>query len=200
MVYIEGNIGAGKSTILRKLSEQKKYQVREEPVDKWVNLDGINLLNQVSKQPEKCAFMFQIYALVTVWEQSMSKVSGTLIMERSVHSVEKLFSEVLIKNGHLQQQQLRVLQAVSRILRVFSKGQEHFIYLRLPAQEAFKRAYGRGRQEENSLKQEYFDQLHHRMDEWLLQEESLPVTIVNANQSKEAVYRDVLRTLEQLGL
>lgn len=43
-VFIEGNIGAGKTTFLNYFRKYEDVCLHAEPVDKWRNVQGINLL------------------------------------------------------------------------------------------------------------------------------------------------------------
>lgn len=46
-IFIEGNIGAGKSTLINYLAKYDSIKIHQEPVDKWQNLNGFNLLNSL---------------------------------------------------------------------------------------------------------------------------------------------------------
>lgn len=46
-VCVEGNIGSGKSTLLKHFSEFADVEVFQEPVQKWRNVRGYNLLVSV---------------------------------------------------------------------------------------------------------------------------------------------------------
>lgn len=48
IVAVEGNIGCGKSTFLNFCGEKPGIEVCPEPIGKWTNVDGVNLL--VSEQ------------------------------------------------------------------------------------------------------------------------------------------------------
>ena len=43
-VCVEGNIGSGKTTLLDYFSKFRDVEVFPEPVDKWRNVKGLNLL------------------------------------------------------------------------------------------------------------------------------------------------------------
>lgn len=43
-VFIEGNIGAGKTTFLNHFKKYDDVRLYTEPVEKWRNVDGFNLL------------------------------------------------------------------------------------------------------------------------------------------------------------
>jgi deoxyguanosine kinase len=69
IISIDGNIGAGKSTILNKLRKAYSSNLSviflEEPVDIWMNVksdDGVSLLNHFYADQKKYAFMFQVLA------------------------------------------------------------------------------------------------------------------------------------------
>jgi deoxyadenosine/deoxycytidine kinase len=52
-VQIEGNIGGGKSTFLERFRKQENFTVLEEPVEKWKNFKGHNLLDLAYKFGDK---------------------------------------------------------------------------------------------------------------------------------------------------
>lgn len=43
-VFIEGNIGSGKTTFLNHFKRFNEVCLQSEPVDKWRNVSGVNLL------------------------------------------------------------------------------------------------------------------------------------------------------------
>lgn len=43
-IYIEGNIGSGKTTFLNHFQKIKDATILEEPVSLWQNIAGVNLL------------------------------------------------------------------------------------------------------------------------------------------------------------
>jgi deoxynucleoside kinase len=43
-VIVEGNIGSGKTTFLNYFSNFKDVEVLQEPIDRWRNVQGHNLL------------------------------------------------------------------------------------------------------------------------------------------------------------
>lgn len=82
---VEGNIGAGKSTYLDMVqmtndaaSINEMIEVVQEPVDMWQDLSGENLLELFYKDPERYAFTFQQYVLITRIKRVRSPRSGLL--------------------------------------------------------------------------------------------------------------------------
>jgi deoxyadenosine/deoxycytidine kinase len=56
VVSVEGNIGSGKSTMLQYYSELDDVQLHPEPVEKWQNLNGHNLLEKLYADPKRWSF------------------------------------------------------------------------------------------------------------------------------------------------
>ena len=71
--YIEGNIGAGKSTIIERMEADLKKNTTAniyaytEPVDIWTGIkhDNKNMLQLLYENPEQYAQQFQTLALVS---------------------------------------------------------------------------------------------------------------------------------------
>ena len=73
IVFIEGNIASGKSTLLDNLKNLNnserfgKVQVIKEPLDKWKNLsdsNGTNILKHFYMNMERFAYSFQSFAFL----------------------------------------------------------------------------------------------------------------------------------------
>ncbi len=62
LVYIEGSIAAGKSTLLKYIDSKynEKAEVIYEPVDMWCNLAGHNLLGNFYADTKKNGFTLQV--------------------------------------------------------------------------------------------------------------------------------------------
>lgn len=86
-VIIEGNIGAGKTTLTRRLHNNVDFLVIPEPIDLWHNIHGFNLLKAYYEDKTKWAMTFQSYAMLTMlqrhWYSTTQKMK---IMERSLMS------------------------------------------------------------------------------------------------------------------
>ena len=70
IVSIEGNIGSGKSTLVKELQRRfsDKWDFVNEPVDEWValkNEEGKSLIELFYEDKKKYSYMFQNYAYIT---------------------------------------------------------------------------------------------------------------------------------------
>ena len=53
-VLVEGNIGCGKSTFLKLFNKYSDHiELLQEPLDKWQNVNGCNLLHMMYDDPQR---------------------------------------------------------------------------------------------------------------------------------------------------
>ena len=72
VVFVEGNIGSGKSTLVRSLAAKyenhKDVYFLQEPVDEWktiVDENGVDIITNYYKDQKAFAFKFQMMAYIT---------------------------------------------------------------------------------------------------------------------------------------
>ncbi len=68
LVYIEGSIAAGKTTLLKYIDSKysERAEVIYEPVDMWCNLAGQNLLANFYSDPKKNGFTLQVSNFINI--------------------------------------------------------------------------------------------------------------------------------------
>jgi deoxyadenosine/deoxycytidine kinase len=103
IITLEGNIGAGKTTVAQGLFELfKNLGLKtvhiQEPVGAWVDFNGTNLLSLLYKDTERWAFTFQVNALMYMTEGDKraveyAKKGYIVIKERSAFTVKHIFNE-----------------------------------------------------------------------------------------------------------
>ena len=105
----EGNIGAGKTTLIShleqmcKVIENKKIILLREPVDIWEQVcdeEGKNILKHFYLEPEKYAFAFQILAFTTRLSILKNTIKENphcdiIICERSIYADGNIFAKML---------------------------------------------------------------------------------------------------------
>lgn len=101
-VIVEGNIGAGKSSFLKQFKESKIIEICQEPIQKWKNVGGENLLQNMYLNPKKYGHQFQSYVQLCMLENHV-KIGHKQVklMERSIYSSQYIFSNNLYKSSFL---------------------------------------------------------------------------------------------------
>lgn len=194
-VLIEGNIGAGKSFFLEKMGNlSRKIEIITEPVEKWKNLNSYNLLEMMYQDPVRHSLSLQTYIQLTMLD-SHTKYSNSKIklMERSIYSAKYCFAENLRRTGCMAESEYEVLSSWFDFFQENIKDRlsaDLIIYLRTTPSVVWERIQNRNRTEENSISENYLEELHNLYENWLVHETfpiPAPVIIVDGNKNLESV-------------
>lgn len=178
IISIEGNIGAGKTTIVQELhkrfQEKKNIIFVKEPVDIWetiVDNDGETILQKFYAEPSKYAFQFQVMALTT----RLSLIRDTLrnnptcdmlICERSVDADKEIFAKMLHDDGLITDLDYKIYCLMANEHAKDFNVAGH-IYINADADVCFNRIHKRSREGEGSIELSYLEKCKKYHDEWL---------------------------------
>lgn len=103
IVYsIEGNIGSGKSTLLQLLRTHiPAMVVSPEPIGEWQRIGKHNILEAYYQHPQRWAYSFQTYALLTRMNQLYRMIRAhpqqnrPLFTERSIAADREIFAQLV---------------------------------------------------------------------------------------------------------
>jgi deoxyadenosine/deoxycytidine kinase len=190
ILSIEGNIGTGKSTFLDKLKIQYKDNERicflDEPVDIWVTITdkkGVNIIEKYYDNQKRYAFSFQMMAfisrLTSLRKALASKKYDVIVMERSLYTDCHVFAKMLYDDKKIEDIEYAIY------MKWFNDFNDEFppitfIYLKTEPIISFKRVEKRNRQGE-IIPLSYLKNCNDYHDSWLLNENKLPVVILDAN-------------------
>lgn len=158
-VSVEGNIGAGKSTLCKYIASKYPNDITVlcEPIDKWQNCSGHNILDLFYKEPCKYSFLFQSHVQLTLLRQSIEKLPTQIkLCERSLFSAKYCFVKNLREEGKLAEPECAVLDAwFQNIVNNNAVQPTAIIYLRTSPVVAYERLVKRNRAEEGTVQLEY---------------------------------------------
>lgn len=186
VVTVDGNIGTGKTTLLKHLHERYGYKIIEEPVESWKPF----LENMYKKN--KGFFEFQLQAwLDMAWTNRIRQENSNhsiVVIERSPLFTREVFVDALALTNKISDHQLRILDdCYSRTSQLDAPDIQ--FYLRLPPEISMQRIQKRGRTEENSLNADYVTLIHelheHAFDKFYCMNQKRPIHMVDASQSTE---------------
>ncbi|XP_076044449.1 thymidine kinase 2, mitochondrial-like [Oratosquilla oratoria] len=193
-VCVEGNIGSGKTTLLEYFASVGDVEILAEPVDKWRNVNGHNLLDLMYKDPHRWAHLFQAYVQLTMMEQHLKNtLSPVKLIERSLYSARYCFVENLYREGKMSEAEYNVYcQWYNMIVQNMDVGVDLIVYLRADPEKVFERIKKRSRKEEQLIPLEYLKDLHALHEEWLIEGKHplpAPVLVLNANEDLPVMER-----------
>ena len=166
IITIEGNIGAGKSTLIKMLKERfgDRMAFVEEQVEVWQHM---GILEQFYSDPVKYAFKFQAIVLETMMKALEDEIKNgdkeIIICDRCPITAIKVFSSNLLDDNILTQRQFDTLQ---KMLKGFNYPMAH-VYLRTSPKTCLKRMKMRNRDEETNVTIEYLERLHNKHELWI---------------------------------
>mgnify|MGYP003884648785 CR=1 FL=1 len=174
-VSIEGNISVGKSTLIKHMqsADSKLRNTTEfvlEPVERWQDVRGHNILEAFYDNPERYAYTFQSFVFLT------RLLDGGLtpsqlphrLLERSVFSDSMVFLRAIHNAQWLTEMEFDLLTTYfSPLCRKFPQIIPNgFIYLRANPETCYQRLQGRNRTEESTVSLPYLEQIHQYHEQW----------------------------------
>jgi deoxyadenosine/deoxycytidine kinase len=174
MILLEGNIGAGKTSLGHVLKESGSFEFLEEPVERWRQGFANNLFEMFYSDMQRWSFTFQIMAFITrakTWGEILEHVDAEqVILERSIHTDRNVFAKNLYQVGAMNESEWALYQHLWEFLAMnYTEKPDKIIYLRTPAEVCQERIRMRGRQEEQQIPLDYLKRLEDLHDEWLLE-------------------------------
>lgn len=209
LIYVEGIIGSGKSTVLAKCAEKyPSVLILPEQVPAWQSLvtekGNVNLLDLYYSETKKWAFLFQMHVLKTIAERHYEARNHQepLLAERSVHSSVKLFAHMAWKDTLLSPEEYAVISGWYDYLCKSCPVQPAYVlYINTSPEVALRRIKQRGRPEEAEISLEFLTRLK-RKQERLFGKGAYTCKIItiNGDQSEEEVMAQIAQHERELFL
>lgn len=207
-IYIEANIGAGKSTFLNLLnsSQFKNIKLVQEPVDEWLKLtdeNDINILDHFYQNQKRWSFAFQMNSFISrsnkVNQAEKDKTIEIILVERSVFTDKHCFAQNCYNSGNMSKIEWDIYNNWhSWLVDSFNLKPDAYIYLQTSPEICFQRIKKRNRNGESDIPLDYLKLLHEKHEEWMDNEKkNIPVLTINTN--KDFTHNDELsKIIEQL--
>ena len=193
LIFIEGGIGCGKSTLVRHMQcycekNNLKFLTIQEPVDVWStikNKDGKTMIESFYEDQMKHAFAFQMMAYISRLQrlqEACENAKGNydlIICERSLDTDKHVFCKMLYDEGKIDTYGFQIYNKWFEHFQSFAEHKK-FVYLKTDYTKCAQRVQKRQRPGESEISVEYLKMNNEYHDQWLLQQQD--VIILDGNQ------------------
>lgn len=185
IVSIDGNIGSGKSSIVREL-QNMGYLAFPEPIERWTFLDAFY------RDKRANALKFSLQVLSTF--ENPFEHDGLVVTERSPLTNREVFAKMHASDGTMDVDEWEMYKKFHAMLG----WEPHaMVYVHAPAQTCFERVKTRARGCEHDIELEYLERLEKSYDT-LIRFVEFPVIRVDATLPLDVVTRSVVDAIETL--
>lgn len=174
-IAIEGNIGAGKSTLAAKLAEKHQAMLIKE------GFEDNSFLPKFYKDPDKYAFPLELSFLAERYQQLKDKLQSKDLFYNFVVSDYYIAKSLVFARKTLPADEFSLYSKLFNIIMSSIPKPDLVVYLYLSTENLQRNIRKRGRPYEMEIKDEYLEKIQNSYFEYMSQREDLRVLIVDTN-------------------
>jgi deoxyadenosine/deoxycytidine kinase len=196
-IAVAGNMGSGKSSLVRFLCQQFHLEPFFEPNDRNPYLDDFYA------DMKGFAFQSQIFFLIHRFRihREMENRSATVVQDRTIYEDAEIFAESLHRRGILSARDHRTYRELYETLTRELKAPDLMIYLRCSTKSLMQRIARRGRKSEEKVPRSYVDRLNVLYEEWFARYDRSPTLVLPSDRMDYVTdlfdRHDLLQTIEK---
>lgn len=196
-IVVSGIIGAGKSTLTRKISDEMNIKAYYEPVKENAYLKDFYANIKAE------AFKMQVYLLNKRFKQHQEIIwsSCDAIQDRSIYE-DRIFAHMLYKAGMMSKRDFDTYRELSGNMTKFLRQPDVIVYLNVTPEVAHSRVMIRAdeqkeiRECEHGITLEYLSDLRNNYEEWLKDiNKKIPVVRIDWNNFGDT--KDVVKKIKE---
>ncbi|MCL4106341.1 UNVERIFIED_CONTAM: hypothetical protein GTU68_003502 [Idotea baltica] len=176
-IAVAGNIGAGKTTLVTKLSKHYNWTPQFEAVD------DNPYLKDFYDSMEKYAFPLQIYFLHSRFNQvrTIRDTDQNIIQDRTIYEDAHIFARNLFEGGHLTQRDFDNYFSLFHSMTSLISPPDLLIYLQASIPTLIDQIGKRGRDYESKINIKYLESLNNHYESWIENYTEGNLLVVNVN-------------------
>ena len=176
-IGIAGNIGSGKTTLTRMLSEHYGWTPKYEAVTYNPYLEDYY------KDIRRWSFNLEVYFLTRRFEDvlEIAHSENTVIQDRTIFEGVNIFVANNKAMGNLSDRDYETYMDLFRLMMSLVKAPDLLIYLKCSVPHLVSQIQKRGREYEKSIEIEYLEGLNKRYDDWISEYQGRVLTINGDN-------------------
>lgn len=162
-IGIAGNIGSGKSSLTRLLSERTGW------VPCYESVDDNPYLNDFYADMPRWSFALQVYFLSHRFRSHKAIVEGqkSVILDRVIYEDAEIFARTLFEIGKMDERDYRNYEALYGVMTEYLRPPDLLVYLKASVPTLQRQIASRGRGMEQTIQREYLERLNAKYEEWI---------------------------------
>jgi deoxyadenosine/deoxycytidine kinase len=196
-VAVAGNIGAGKSSLTRLLSEHFGWTPYFESVE------DNPYLSDFYADMKRWSFHLQVYFLSNRFRSHKSITEGpsSVILDRAIYEDAEIFARNLYEIGKMEKRDYENYVSLYGVMTEYLRAPDLLIYLRAGVDTLMRQIALRGRDFEQSISAEYLRQLNTHYENWITRYRRGPLLVVESDHvdfvNKPEDYGKVVKAIER---
>ncbi len=162
-VSIAGNIGSGKSSLTKLLSERFGW------IPFFESVDDNPYLKDFYADMKRWSFHLQVYFLSNRFKnhQRISEMSASVVQDRSIYEDVEIFARNLHEMGNMSDRDYESYRELFGIMVTYLRRPDLLIYLRANIDTLLRQIKLRGRGFEQGITREYLNRLNTSYEDWI---------------------------------
>jgi deoxyadenosine/deoxycytidine kinase len=176
-VAIAGNIGAGKSSLTRILSDYFKWEAFYERVD-----DNPYLADFYDDM-RRWSFNLQVFFLSSRFahQQKIEDIPHSIVQDRSIYEDAEIFARNLHEMGLMDGRDFENYQELFALMTSYLRPPDLLIYLRASVPTLVRQIQSRGRDFESTIRIDYLERLNAHYEDWIERYDLGPKMVVETD-------------------
>ncbi len=196
VIVIDGVVGAGKSTLAKKLSEKLNIPIYFE----LQNQTTLNLLEEFYKDKKRWSFTLQIHFLNERFRMIKEiHNNGGGILDRSIFG-DRIFAQMLNEDGWMTDDEFQTYTTLLDNMLQHAKNPDYLIYIDCDLETALQRIKVRGREMEQDVDLRYWNRLNEKYTQWYNDYDLSEKISINANSYNPNIDSDIEKVIQKTGL
>ena len=162
-VTVAGNIGAGKSSLTRILSDYFKWEAFYERVD------DNPYLTDFYDDMHRWSFNLQVFFLSSRFnhQRLIEQAPHSVVQDRSIYEDAEIFARNLHEMGLMSDRDFGNYTDLYRIMTSYLQAPHLLVYLKSSVPTLVRHIQARGREFESTIRIEYLERLNRHYEHWI---------------------------------
>lgn len=191
-IAIEGNIGAGKTSLAKLLAEELGGRIVLE------QFEENPFLPMFYENPARTAFPLELFFMTDRYKQLQQHFSRPELFSNLTFADFSFVKSLIFSRQNLNDEEYRIFQQLYQVLQQNLPKPDLMLYVHRPIEDLMDHIDRRGRSFEKGLTEDYLIKITRAYYEYFKTEESIPILLLNAAEIDFVERPENLKLIQEL--